>query len=110
MRISDWSSDVCSSDLNVTHPIQYRADGASRGPHKIYVLRIAQRLLEVQLVQRRSTPEPQLISKKRIAEQFDERAADEEVLLDLPLFRPRCHLRPGDDIHRRDHSSISGRR
>src|SRR3546814_12927035 len=26
MRISDWSSDVCSSDLRIIHPLVYRAE------------------------------------------------------------------------------------
>src|SRR3546814_3500427 len=36
MRISDWSSDVCSSDLEITHfSIDLRCDpGASRGAAK----------------------------------------------------------------------------
>src|SRR3546814_6174275 len=32
MRISDWSSDVCSSDLSkVGHPVVYKVDGAVIG-------------------------------------------------------------------------------
>src|SRR3546814_3095253 len=43
MRISDWSSDVCSSDLQVDAPtIQgARWTGAARLPHKLRRWRIA---------------------------------------------------------------------
>ena len=33
-----------------------------------------------------------------IAEQLDERAADDQVLLDLPLLGPRDDIAPGDDV------------
>src|SRR3546814_16444579 len=33
MRISDWSSDVCSSDLTRIRPLYGRVDGASRTCH-----------------------------------------------------------------------------
>ncbi len=38
------------------------------------------------------------------------RAADDQVLLDLPLLRPRNDVAPRDDVHHRNHSSRSGGR
>src|SRR3546814_3099604 len=35
MRISDWSSDVCSSDLLSLHPARQRGKPSSRNPARI---------------------------------------------------------------------------
>jgi hypothetical protein len=64
----------------------------------------------MQLVERGSAAKPQLVFEKRIIEEFDHGAADDEVLLDLPIVDPRDGLPPCDDVETRDHSSISGRR
>src|SRR3546814_8088682 len=37
MRISDWSSDVCSSDLRITRPIDARPLAVPDGEHAILV-------------------------------------------------------------------------
>jgi hypothetical protein len=91
-----------------THAGQHRADGASGRAHQIDVFRIAQWLWEVQLVECGSAANAQLRFQKLIGKQGHHRAADDEVLFDLPLFGPRCSLRPCDNIEAGNHSSISG--
>ena len=61
-------------------------------------------------IQRRSTAKPQLVAQYRVREDLDQGAADDEILLDLPLVGPGNDIAPGDDVLRRDHSSGSGAR
>jgi hypothetical protein len=63
---------------------------------------------EVQLVRRRAATEPELLAQGRIGEQIDDRAADDQVLLDLPLLCPRNDVALCDDVHHRNHSSLAG--
>jgi hypothetical protein len=56
-----------------------------------------------------ATAKSKLLAQEWIVKQFHESAADDQILLDLSLFGPRNGAVPGDDVLRRDHSSISGR-
>jgi hypothetical protein len=40
----------------------------------------------VQLVQSRAAAEPELLAQERVREEVDDGAADDQVLLDLPLL------------------------
>lgn len=64
----------------------------------------------MQLVERSAATEAQFVPQERIGEDGDNRTADNEILLDLPLTRPRHHIIPGGDVVLRDHSLISGGR
>src|SRR5690606_8804474 len=90
--------------------VEDRPNRAGARPHEVDVFRVAQRCGEMQLVERRAAPKAQFAPQERIGEYSDKRAADDEVLLDLPLAYPRCDAAPGGDIVLRDHSSISGGR
>src|SRR3546814_4414629 len=46
MRISDWSSDVCSSDLLVGNPKASRAVGGANGANNIAVLIPCHRVIQ----------------------------------------------------------------
>jgi hypothetical protein len=63
----------------------------------------------MQFVRRSAAAKSKLLAQERIIEQFHKGAADDQVLFDLSLLAPGNGAAPGDDVLRRDHSSISGR-
>ena len=91
-------------------PIQYRADRAFGCAREVNIFRVAVRLREVQLVEGRPAAKAQFLAQEIVVEDFDEGAAYDEILLDLPIFRPRSIAAPGDNVHGGDHWSSSGRR
>jgi hypothetical protein len=68
----------------VTDRIDGTADGFGPRLHQVDVLRIAQRLLEQQLVDRGAAAEGNLALQRRRVEQIAQRTADDQVLFDLP--------------------------
>src|SRR5258708_1005153 len=62
----------------------------------------------MQLVERGPAAEAQLFSQEFVDKYLDQGTADQEVLFDLTVFRPRSGAAPGDDVHGGDHSSSSG--
>ncbi|MBA7688813.1 hypothetical protein ES703_97302 [subsurface metagenome] len=93
---------------NVVHPVQQGLERPLRRLHQIDILGITKRLRKVEFVECGAAAKAQLSHQERIIEEFDQRPGDDEILLDLPLFRPRRVLRPSDDVHGGNHSSISG--
>jgi hypothetical protein len=75
-------------------PVEDRTDGPRRRSDQIDILRVPEGRGEVQLVQRRAATEPELLAQQRIGEQIDDRAADDQLLLDLPLLCPRNDVAP----------------
>ena len=71
------------------------------------VFGIAQRLLEQQFVDCRSTPERDLVLQRRRIEQVAQRAADDQVLLDLPQVRPGRLDTPCLQVGGGNHSATS---
>jgi hypothetical protein len=67
---------------NVVHPVQQRLQRPVDRLHQIDVLGIAQR-------ERGAAAKAQLFRQERIIDEFDQRPGDDQVLLDLPLFRSR---------------------
>jgi len=63
--------------------------------------------LQVKLVQRRSTTEGESLMERGMREYLDQRAADDEVLLDLEVLNPRRFRPPFGDVVARDHRSGS---
>src|SRR3546814_12075326 len=85
MRISDWSSDVCSSDLQIGDVVHLLlARPAEAGDMLVGDHRIAERIVLVIL--------------------FDDRARERRALLDPEPLRQRA----GDDVA--DHERSEGRR
>jgi hypothetical protein len=74
---------------NVVHPVQQRLQRPVHRLHQIDVLGIAQRLREVKLVEHGAAARAQLFRQELIIDEFDQRPGDDQVLLDLPLFRSR---------------------
>src|SRR3546814_16191317 len=86
MRISDWSSDVCSSDLNL---VAGRADvGRNRGADLERTVNLA--ALDVQ-VERRDKVEIILVGRRR-AKVFLGDADDLDRRILVELVRPEGHL------------------
>src|SRR5207342_878172 len=83
------------------------AYGLCRGLHQVDVFGVAQRLLEQQLVDGRAAAEGDLAGERGRIEQVAERAADDQVLLDLRRVRPRGVLPPGLDVGLGDQASTS---
>lgn len=46
--------------------------------------------------------------RESVGEDRNERAADDEVLLDVPLLRPRNDVAPADDVHHRIFIDLRG--
>src|SRR3569623_614233 len=84
-----------------------RADGLSLRLHQIDIFRIAQGLLEQQFVDRSATTKSDLVFQCRRVKQIAQRAADDQVLLDLPRVGPRGCRTPGLDVGTRNQKSIS---
>ena len=84
-----------------SHSVEDRSHGLRGRSDQVDILRVPERRGEVQLVQRRAATEPELLAQGRIGEQIDDRAADDPVLLDLPLLCPRNDVAPCDDVHHR---------
>ena len=58
----------------LSHAVQDRADRTCRGADQIDILRVAERLREVQFVEGGSAPESELRCEERIAENFHDGA------------------------------------
>ena len=89
------------------NPIEGLTDGLRVHLHQIDVLGVSGRRCEVQLVQRGSAAESETVRQLGCAEQLDDGAADDEVLLDLGVERPRRLLPPRGDVIPGDHVSGS---
>src|SRR3546814_5498136 len=109
MRISDWSSDVCSSDLNL---VAGRADvGRNRGADLERTVNLA--ALDVQ-VERRDKVEIILVGRRR-AKVFLGDADDLDRRILVELVRPEGHLDAvavldnpavlADDLRSEEHTS-----
>jgi len=61
----------------------------------------------MKLVERRAAPERKSFAQERVREYLDERAADDEILLDLEILHPRGLRPPLGDVVPRDHNSAS---
>ena len=93
---ADFRCDLALLEAGGTEPrleelsqaVQDRTDRTCRGADEIDILRVAERLREVQFVEGGSAPESELRCEELIAENFHEGARDDEVLLDLPLLGP----------------------
>src|SRR5258708_3221601 len=64
----------------------------------------------MQLVESRAASETQLFTQEGVVEYLSQGTAEDQILLDLRLLDPGDGPSPGDNIHRRDHSSSSGLR
>jgi len=62
---------------------------------------------EMKLIERRAAPERKRIAQVPMRKYLDERAADDEILLDLEVLNPRGYRPPLGDVVTRDHSSAS---
>ena len=63
---------------DVAYAVEDWADTTGGRSHKIDVLRITQRLREVQFVECRSTTEAKLLAQERIVEKLDKRPRNDE--------------------------------
>src|SRR3546814_8621673 len=111
MRISDWSSDVCSSDLQVerSQVARYRVESnvfrhMGRRPDR----RIDDDLLAV--VQGETKPEPRLMNcegdKRRAHRQTDQQHRDQLVAMRQAPFPHHCSCALPSAIHRsEEHTS-----
>ena len=61
----------------------------------------------MKFIERRAAPERQRIAQMPMRKYLDERAADDEILLDLRVLNPRSFRPPFGNIVTRDHSSAS---
>ena len=100
--------------LAPAQPGERIADGIDRGAygfclclHQVDVFGVAKRLLEQQLVEGCATAEGDLSGERWRIEKFAERAADDQVLLDLRRARPRGVRTPGLDVGLGDQASTS---
>ena len=91
----------------VADGIDRRADRFGFRLHKVDVFRVAQRLLEEQLVDRGSTAEGHLASQCWRVEEVAQCAADDQILLYLRRVRPGRAGSPGLDVRLRDQASTS---
>ena len=74
---------------------------------QIDILGIARGRRQVELVERRASPEGEPLGEHRIGEHLDQGAADNEVLLDLEALAPRRPRPPLGDVVSWDHESVS---
>ena len=87
--------------------IHRRTDRLSTTLHEVDVFRVAKRLTEQPLVNRRSGAERESVSQERLTEDVAERATDDQVLFDLPRLSSRRRRAPRLDVGPRNHASIS---
>lgn len=114
----ELGADQAEIIVAMAHPrLEHAADAVQQRPERtcgragqIDVFGVAQRLGQMQLVERAAAAKTQLVAQEGVSKQFDQRPADDEILLDLPELDPRGGLTPRDDVHHRNHSSSSGRR
>ncbi len=91
---------------SVAQRVHHRACRLRLRLDKIDVLRISRRR-QMQLVQRRAAAKGEGIVQNGMREDLDEGAADDEILLDLDVLRPRRTRAPLEDVVARDHRSGS---
>src|SRR3546814_6599789 len=93
MRISDWSSDVCSSDLNeadepkFTQPVLYKAIEKHANPREIY----NKKLLEQGSVDANLAKEMEKDFRKLLQERLDDSKEDKNLTQDNPMYRSEEH-------------------
>src|SRR3546814_21194093 len=105
MRISDWSSDVCSSDRKRSYLIQYRSGGRSSrytiGTHGIWTPEAARREAKMQLARVAQGEDPaedraelnKAMSMKELCELYMKDLRDGLILGKGEIGRASCRER-----------------
>ena len=79
--------------------VEHVTDAAGVRRNQVDVLGVARGGRDVELAKRGAASEREAVSNRRSREQLDERARDDEILLDLPIEHPWGAVAPlGDEV------------
>jgi len=101
--------EVAEPRQRLANRVDRRANPLRADLHQVDILRVAQRLSEQQLVDCGAAAKGDPAFQLRRVEEIAERAADDQVLLDLPQIRPRRARAPLLKVSARNQASTSTR-